>query len=159
MVLTMTSQTSRRIRYNAAPPLVQRPRIEPLPVPTIDWDNVRKWLPPTLLLVSVIVLYLVQSSFATTSQLEIARLMKERDTLMRQNLQLQAEIAESEKPSRIRERAYALGFVDTSRSIRLSVPATTEPLVPTTSVAASDPFVAWQRTLFEFARWLSRPNR
>ena len=65
----MTHQ-SQRIAYYAAPVLEQRPRAEVLATPPINWERVRKWLLPAVLLVAVVALYLLQSSFATTSELE-----------------------------------------------------------------------------------------
>jgi hypothetical protein len=154
----MTQQT-RHIGYYSAPLLEQRPPLETPAAPPLDWVRVRKWLPPAIMLILVVGLYLLQSSFSTTSELEIARLMKEHDTLMRQNLQLSADIAELEKPSRIRERAQALGFVDTSKSVRLPVPVTKEPDGSGKTAPNADPFGPWQRLLYELARRLSPSSK
>ena len=154
----MTHQ-SQRIAYYAAPVLEQRPRAEVLATPPIDWERVRKWLLPAVLLVAVVALYLVQSSFATTSELESARLMREHDLLVRQNLQLAADIAELEKPSRIRERALALGFVDANKSIRMTVPLTTEPETDAGSTSNPDLGATWQRLIVDVARRLSPASK
>jgi hypothetical protein len=137
-------------------------RLEWLPAPTFEWRTARHWFWPLTLLVGVSVLYLMQSSFATTSELEITRLLKERDAIARRNAQLTAEIAQLEKPSRIRERAFTLGLADMSKStlIRLDVPNS----VPDASLAAplSLPYGAqrathtmtlWQPYVDEFVRW------
>lgn len=162
----MTLQQRTR-KYYSAPPLAQRPRVEPLPSPIFDWREARNWFAPLLLLVAAVSLYLLQSSFATTSELELARLAKERDAILHRNIQLAAEIAELERPSRIRERAYALGLVDTGKSIRLNVsvnaaepnttvpnaPAPDRPSLPRAPLGQGAP---WQQLLNEFARWMSQ---
>lgn len=153
------TQQSRRMHYYAAPLLEQRSPAEVLVAPPIDWAAVRKWVLPGLLLVSVIALYLVQSSFATTSELEIARLMKERDALAHQNLQLSADIAELENPSHIRERALALGFIDPGKSVRLPVPATKELDTGPQTTPGVDPFASWQRMLYDLARRVSPSSK
>lgn len=110
-----------------------------------------------MLFLSAIALYLLQASFATTSELEIAHLIYERDAIVRHNVQLAADIAELEKPARIRERAYALGLVDTTNSIKLNVRARapdseTDPPHST----SADPPSLWQQWLNAFARWMSQ---
>jgi hypothetical protein len=158
------AQHTRPYRYPSAPPLTQRTRVETSPRLTFDWREVRNWFLPALLLVVVGGLYLLQSSFATTSELEIARLAKERDAALRRNIQLSVEIAELDKPARIHERALALGLVDTNKSIKLIVPATAvEPAVVTANPLGnplmSDELSPWQQFLNEFARWMNQSTQ
>lgn len=139
--------------YQAASALAQRARREPLPVPMLDWQTVRQWLGPLALLVIVIGLYVLQSLFTTTSELEIGRLAKARDTLLHHNTQLAADIAELEKPSRVRERARALGLVDISKSIRLPVTASLADADDTLPDAAAESW--WQQLFTDIARRLT----
>ncbi len=110
-------------RYLSSHILTERPRI----VSNIDvapnWRVLSRWALSVGFLLTAVVLSLLESSISTTSELEIARLARERDLIQNQNLQLAAEIADFEKPTRIRERAFALGFVDITKSVKLIVPA------------------------------------
>jgi hypothetical protein len=143
--------------------LTPRVRLEWLPPATFDWREARNWFWPLALLVGVIALYLMQSSFATTSELEIGRLLKERDAIMRRHAQLTVEIAEFEKPARIRARALALGLVDASKNVKLDLPATTPDhtlaALFVVSNAVSDSATLWQPWVDEFARWTQRATR
>lgn len=139
-------------QYQSAPPLAQRGRAESLPSPTLNWQAVRQWAAPLALLVVVIGLYVLQSLFATTSELEIARLAKDRDTIMHRNTQLAAEIAELERPSRIRERALFLGLVDINKTIRLPVTVGAADMDDTWSTAVVVEIPWWQRLLTDIAR-------
>lgn len=109
-------------RYLSSHILTERPQI----VSNIDvapnWRVLSRWALSIGFLLMAVTLSLLESSISTTSELEIARLARERDLIQNQNLQLAAEIADFEKPSRIRERAYALGFVDITKSVKLLVP-------------------------------------
>ncbi len=149
------NRQSHRIYFSSSP-LTQRPRLELAP-PASDWHEVRRWFWPLAFLLLVVSLYLLQSSFATTSELQIARLIKERDALVRHNIQLAAEIAELEKPSRIRERAYQLGLVDTGKFIKLNVQTYShEPISVPSEGGATDNPSPWQQWLNEFDRWMKQ---
>ncbi len=154
------NKTQRTRSYFSSPSLAQHPRVELLPSPSFDWHAARHWFVPMLVLAAMVVLYLLQSSFATTSELEIARLTKERDAITHRNIQLAAEIADLEKPTRIRERAHALGLVDTSKSIKLNVPVGVPELdMDLPSATFVDTPSPWQQFLNEFARWLSQSTK
>src|ERR1700737_921811 len=115
--------TQRTRRYLTSSTVAQQPRVQTLRGPVINWRAVRQYVMPLTLLGAAVVLYLIQSSFATTSELDIASLAKQREVILHHNAQLSAEIAELEKPVRIRERAYALGLVEMVTSVKLAVPA------------------------------------
>ena len=115
-------------RYLSSHILSERPRVVSNIEVAPNWRVLSRWAISIGFLLIAVILSLLESSVSTTSELEIARLARERDLIQNQNLQLAAEIADFEKPLRIRERAYALGFVDISKSVKLIVP-----------VAAADP--------------------
>ena len=77
-------------RYSASSVSAQRPRVEPLPAPAINWREIRRWVLPLFLLIAAVALYLLQSSYATTSELDIARMAAERDVIQHRNAQLAA---------------------------------------------------------------------
>src|SRR5437762_5185525 len=103
--------TQRSQRYLSSTTIAQQPRVETLRGPVINWRLVRQYVLPICLLLAAVVLYLMQSTFATTSELDIAALAKQRETILHHNAQVSAEIAALENPARIRDRAYALGLV------------------------------------------------
>ena len=149
MVVRMTQNTR---RYSASSISAQQPRVEPLPAPAINWREIRRWFVPLSALVAAAALYLLQSSYATTSELDIARMAAERDSIQHHNAQLSAEIADFEKPSRIRDRAVALGMVDISKTVRVTIqqaPAVPEVASPTP--AGDDAPSLWQRLINEIA--------
>ncbi len=143
-------------RYSSSPTIARQPRAEPLPAPVVDWREIRRWILPLTLLIAAVVLYLLQSSFATTSELDIASMASERDIIQRQNSQLLADIADLEKPSYIRERAAALGMVDVGTSMDLAVGPT--PQIPDAeappALDSASPSL-WDRILSEVARWIA----
>ena len=148
--------TQRTHRYLTSTSITQQPRVEPLRGPVINWRAVRQYVMPVTLLGAAVVLYLMQSSFATTSELDIASLAKQRETILHHNAQLSAEIAELEKPVRIRERAYAMGLVDTPSVVKLPVPAAardTEDLP--TGASSADEQTFWQHLAGDVTRWLA----
>lgn len=148
------SQPSRR--YTASAAIARQGRADSLPAPVIDWREVRRWILPLSLLVAAVVLYLLQSSFATTSELDIARMGSERDVIQRQNSQLLADIAQLEKPTYIRERAAALGLVDVSKSVKVAVqPIPQVQDISTPVLSDSAPPSPWERFISELARWLA----
>ena len=145
-------------KHLASPWIAQRAQMRLLPQ-TFDWREARHWFWPMTLLTVVILLYLAQSSFATTSELEMQRLIKARDTVLRQNARLAAEIADAERPGRMRERAWALGLVEASRSIMLPValPAIERaPLSPSVMVSDATGWAVWAD---EFARWMRQAHQ
>ena len=144
-------------RYLSSQILIGRQRVIPVPATTLNWSEIRQWVVPLVFLVAAVVLYLLESSFATTSELEIARLASERDAIQHRNIQLAAEIAELEKPSRIRERAHALGFVDVAKSIRLLVPPSApDPDVLTLDSAEPNNLSPAQQWLNDLITWLTQ---
>jgi hypothetical protein len=111
---------------------------------------------PLTLLGTAVVLYLMQSSFATTSELEIASLARQREVILHHNAQLSAEIAELEKPARVRERAYALGMVEMVSSVKLAVPAAApEPYDAPAAAANGEEETYWQHLAGDVATWLA----
>ncbi len=148
--------TQRTHRYLTSTSITQQPRVEPLRGPVINWRAVRHYFMPVTLLGAAVVLYLMQSSFATTSELDIASLAKQRETIVHHNAQLSAEIAELEKPARIRERAYVLGLVDTPTVVKLPVPAGARDAEdPPTGAAGVDDQTFWQHLAGDVAQWLA----
>jgi hypothetical protein len=148
--------TQRSRRYQASPTIARQPRVEPLRGPVINWRAVRQYIMPLTLLGVAVVLYLMQSSFATTSELDIASLAKQREVILHHNAQLSAEIAELEKPARIRERAFALGLVDMTTSVRLAVPQVApDPDVPTGGIVNSDDETFWQHLAGDVVNWFT----
>ena len=144
------TQNSRR--YAASSLATQQPHVEPLPAPAVNWREIRRWVLPVSTLVAAVALYLLQSSYATTTELDIARMAAERDTIQHHNAQLSAEIADLEKPSRIHDRAAALGMVDVSKTVRVNVP----PAADVPDVAAPTPTGAvapslWQQLVDQIA--------
>ena len=148
--------TQRTQRYLTSTTITHQPRVEPLRGPVINWRAVRQYTMPISLLGAAVVLYLMQSSFATTSELDIAGLAKQRESILHHNAQVSAEIAQLENPVRIRERAYAMGLVDTAAAVKLPVPAvareTQDPLAGTVS-ADEDTF--WQHLAGDVVRWFA----
>jgi hypothetical protein len=143
--------------YSASSISVQQPRVEPLPAPAINWREFRRWFLPLSALIVAAALYLVQSSYTTTSELDIARMAAERDTVQHRNVQLSAEIADLEKPSRIRDRAAALGMVDVNKTVRVTVqqsPAVSAGApngAPVPAPGGDDAPSLWQRLIGEIA--------
>ena len=147
--------TQRTQRYLSSNTIAQQPRIETLHGPVINWRAVRQYLLPITLLTAAVVLYLMQSTFATTSELDIAALAKQRETILHHNAQVSAEIAALENPLRIHDRAYALGLVDTTSVVRLPV----QPSAPDARAAAaganSEDETFWQHLAGNLAQWLA----
>ncbi|MBI3732272.1 MAG: hypothetical protein HY259_02290 [Chloroflexi bacterium] len=164
------------LRYDNAVPLVERPaagagfalradrhrdgRTVARPasaLPVFDWQRVRRWLWLVLAIALAGGFYLLQSSFAATTSVEIAKLENERDKLIRQNLQLTSDIADLAKPARVRDRAYAMGLIDTVKSIKLTVPASA--MIPDTAASQNDPAeppTVWDQIQAEFTRWIAQ---
>ena len=148
--------TQRTHRYLTSTSITQQPRVELLRGPVINWWVVRHYFLPVTLLGAAVVLYLMQSSFATTSELDIASLAKQRETILHHNAQLSADIAELEKPVRIRDRAYAMGLVDTPTVVKLPVAsAARDAEDPSPGAASVDEQTFWQHLAGDAARWLA----
>ena len=150
----MTQRTQRYLSSNTI--AQQQPRVEPLHGPVINWRVVRQYLLPIALLTAAVVLYLMQSTFATTSELDIASLAKQRETILHHNAQVAAEIAALENPVRIHDRAYALGLVDTTSVVRLPVARTAPDARAAAAGAANgDDETFWQHLAGSVAQWLA----
>ena len=148
--------TQRTQRYLSSNTIAQQPRIETLHGPVINWRAVRRYLLPITLLTAAVVLYLMQSTFATTSELDIAALAKQRETILHHNAQVSAEIAALENPGRIHDRAYALGLVDTTSVVRLPVqPSAPDAQAAAAGAASSEDETFWQHLAGNLAQWLA----
>ena len=143
-------------RYPATSMAVPQAQLEQLHPNAVSWRSIRHWVLPLAVLVTAVVLYLLQSSFATTSELEIARMAGERNVIAHHNTQLAAEVAALENPARIRERALALGLVEVSHSIRLTIqPAAEAPQAPAPSAAGGENTTTWQSLFNILMRWFA----
>jgi len=148
--------TQRTQRYLSSNTIAQQPHVEPLHGPVINWRVVRQYLLPITLLTAAVVLYLMQSTFATTSELDIAALAKQRETILHHNAQVAAEIAALENPVRIHDRAYALGLVDTTSAIRLPVAQSApDAQAAAASAANAEDETFWQHLAGNVAQWLA----
>jgi len=148
--------TQRTQRYLTSTSITQQPRVETLRGPVINWRAVRQYFMPVTLLGAAVVLYLMQSSFATTSELDIASLAKQRETILHHNAQLSAEIAQLEQPVRIRDRALAMGLVDTASVVKLPVAAAApDAQDPPAGATSPDEETFWQHLAGDVARWLA----
>lgn len=149
--------TPRTRRYLSAQVLTERPRVVSLSESSLNWRELRRWGLSLGFLLIAVAASLVESSVATTSELQIAQLAKERDLVRNQNLQLAGEIAEYDKPQYIRSRAFALGLVEIGKTIALPVPeALPDALLVLPAPAAAQGWLEqrfgdWMRTIVQAA--------
>ncbi|MBI5878962.1 MAG: hypothetical protein HZB53_15030 [Chloroflexi bacterium] len=110
-------------RYLSSHILTERPRVISAAEFRPNWRNWTRWALTIAFLAIAVMLTVLESSVSTETSQQIDILRQKIDQAQSANLQLTVDIAEMEKPARIRDRAYALGFTELSKSIKLAVPA------------------------------------
>ena len=109
-------------RYLSSHILSERPRVVSVAEFRPNWRNWTRWALTFAFLAVAVTLTVLESSVSTETSQQIDDFKQKLDQAQSMNLQLTVDIAEMEKPSRIRDRAYALGFTEISKSIKLAVP-------------------------------------